>query len=451
LWLACLVIILSGMLARARAQFPLDEDVLDEKRKRSHLINENLFGLPAGSAEELFLQRLKTIHTKEIGEGLGKQLGRAKLDYLRASQDRVAEFLKEFKFESLPKDLQKKFAGREADLEKLIQSMDVQQFLKYAEEAQGIQSSPEGGSVQPGATTPAAQPAPAGEPARTPSEGESRPPEGAAAEANPSDQPANSVLGRWLLKAANRFKNLDPALRDSPALRRIVRELSGKIDGTDERWKKLDEGANAVAEKWARVGRTFPLDRLLSEGGLSWPRGLTGESLPTWRWPETQPRLPATGLPGSGLPDMSGSDAWRAFWVLVLLTAISLILWKTVRHAPAHGTGGGDAWKLGPWPITPTAVQTRAELIQAFEYLSVLRLGPAARNWHHWTIASGLASGSASASRWSNPSAERRRAAEQLALLYERARYAPPAESLPEAALATARRDLCLLGGVPLS
>ena len=40
-------------------------------------------------------------------------------------------------------------------------------------------------------------------------------------------------------------------------------------------------------------------------------------------------------------------------------------------------------------------------------------------------------------------------AAEQLASLYERARYAPPGEPLPEAALATARRDLCLLAGVP--
>jgi len=118
------------------------------------------------------------------------------------------------------------------------------------------------------------------------------------------------------------------------------------------------------------------------------------------------------------------------------------------------GIGGTATWKLGPWPIHPTAVQTREELIRAFEYLSVLLLGPAARHWHHLAIAASLGRSSGatvSARRWGDGSAERRQAAQQLATLYERARYAPPAEPLPEAALATARRDLCLLAGVHLS
>src|SRR5207302_10815329 len=143
---------------------------------------------------------------------------------------------------------------------------------------------------------------------------------------------------------------------------------------------------------------------------------------------------------------------WRALWMLVILTALGFVLWKTLRTAPAHGVAGGDAWRLGPWPVQPTAVQTREELIQAFEYLSILRLGPVARHWHHWTISSGLSQSAGDAipvRGQGNFSAERRQAAEQLALLYERARYAPPAESLPEAALATARRNLCLLAGVP--
>src|SRR5437879_13906041 len=87
-WLACLVSILAGMLARASAQtFLLDDDALDEKLSRSHLIDANRFGLPPGSAEDLFLQRLKTIHTREIGEGLGKQLRREQLDQLSQNQD----------------------------------------------------------------------------------------------------------------------------------------------------------------------------------------------------------------------------------------------------------------------------------------------------------------------------------------------------------------------------
>jgi hypothetical protein len=451
-----LLIILAGMLTHTPAHAVLEDDRLDEKVNRSHLIDDDRFGLPTGSAEELFLERLKTIHTKEIGEGVGKQLKREDLDLFRQNQSAVEEFLKKFKFSDYP-DLQKKFAGREKELEKFIQSMDVQQFLKYAQEAQGIHSGLEAGSVQPGATTPTPATPPTEEPPQpsgSPSESESKSQEGTASEAGSGDQPANSVLGRWLLKAADRFKDLDPELRNSPALRKIVRELSGKLDGTDERWKQLDEGANALAKKWTSLGETLPLDRLLPERGFSWPRGLTGESWPKWRSPESEPQPGGSShLPRPGMPDLTGADGWRALWMLVILTALGLILWKTVRRAPAPGAGEAAVWQLGPWPVDPTAVQTRAELIQAFEYLSVLRLGRVARHWHHWTIASGLGQSpgdAVSAIRRGNPPDQRRRAAEQLALLYERARYAPPAESLPEAALATARRDLCLLAGVPL-
>ena len=41
-----------------------------------------------------------------------------------------------------------------------------------------------------------------------------------------------------------------------------------------------------------------------------------------------------------------------------------------------------------------------------------------------------------------------RLAADELASFYERARYAPATDSLPEEALASARRSLCLLAGV---
>src|SRR6266704_1695776 len=156
--------------------------------------------------------------------------------------------------------------------------MNVDDFLKYAREAKGLSPLPKEGTAQP-ATDPATTSPPTAterEPASgSPSESDSKSQEGTASEAGSGDQPANSVLGRWLLKAADHFKDLDPALRNSPALRKIVRELSGKLDGKDERWKQLDAGANAIANKWARLSETLPLDRVLPEHGFSWPRGLT--------------------------------------------------------------------------------------------------------------------------------------------------------------------------------
>jgi hypothetical protein len=82
-------------------------------------------------------------------------------------------------------------------------------------------------------------------------------------------------------------------------------------------------------------------------------------------------------------------------------------------------------------------VRTRDELVRAFEYLALLRLGPAARHRNHREIAADLGAGG-----------PRSAAAERLAGLYEQARYAPPDEVLPDADLAAARADLCLLAGV---
>jgi hypothetical protein len=92
--------------------------------------------------------------------------------------------------------------------------------------------------------------------------------------------------------------------------------------------------------------------------------------------------------------------------------------------------------------VDPAQVATRQDLIRAFEYLSLLRLGPAARSWNHRAIAARLSA------EPSDAAAERRCAAAHLAGLYERARYAPPGDPLPDGEVRDARRDLCLLAGV---
>jgi hypothetical protein len=122
---------------------------------------------------------------------------------------------------------------------------------------------------------------------------------------------------------------------------------------------------------------------------------------------------------------------------------IGVIAWKffTVQRQAATATTG-TGWRLGPWPVNPNEVTTRQDLIRAFEHLSLLLLGPAARVWNHRQIATRLGA------REDEAAAERRRAASHLAVLYEQARYAPPSDPLPEGELAGARRDLCLLAGV---
>src|SRR5262249_61802198 len=98
-----------------------------------------------------------------------------------------------------------------------------------------------------------------------------------------------------------------------------------------------------------------------------------------------------------------------------------------------------SGWRLGPWPVNPARISTRAELIAAFDYLALLCLGRQARTWNHSAIGHSLAS--------TKP--EHHPAARELASLYEGARYAPEGDAPSDHALARARRDLCILAGVP--
>jgi hypothetical protein len=483
-----------GMPVRVCAQAvrlePNRPDTLNEKIQRSHLLDEK-FDLRGVDPEQLFQHELNKIHAREILDSYKKDTGNGvkKLDALiQQGPDFVQRFLKEFRFEDLSPELQKRFEGREGELEQLIHSLKLEDLQKYARMAQGMASSPAPGSPPVG--TPTGDRPPASEPDAKPGHDEKAAEPEASGPSFPGTDgeapKANSVLGRWLLQAADRFKELDPSLRNSRTLHQFIDELSRKVEGSDERWKALDREANAIAEKWAHLGQALPLDRLWPKNGFSWSRNLLPQSLPNWKLPEFRrrpERRAAFSMPQGGLPALSQETGWGALGTLALIAGLGLVLWKLWSRSAADRRAGAGGWKLGPWPVRPTAVRTREELIRAFEYLSVLRLGPAARHWHHWAIASALGrtpapyplprgggesypfsplsrggegrvrgGGDAAPTRWRREdSAVQRRSAEQLALLYERARYAPPEEPLPEAALAAARRDLCLLAGVPVS
>src|SRR5439155_26690148 len=119
--------------------------------------------------------------------------------------------------------------------------------------------------------------------------------------------------------------------------------------------------------------------------------------------------------------------------------AEGLCAWKLLGgYGPGIRRQARRDWKLGPWPVAPGAVGTRQDVVRAFEYLSLLKLGPVAQSRNHLDLAVELG----------EPEIEHRNAAERLAALYEKARYTPADEALSADALATARRELCYLAGV---
>jgi hypothetical protein len=118
----------------------------------------------------------------------------------------------------------------------------------------------------------------------------------------------------------------------------------------------------------------------------------------------------------------------------VLGVAVAMAVRAASRQAARNPR---KAWSAGPWPVDPSRVSTREDLIRAFEHLAVLCLGLPARTLNHLDLASRLGQ---TADGRSGPAA-------RLARLYERARYAPPDEPLPADELASARGDLSTLAG----
>lgn len=128
-------------------------------------------------------------------------------------------------------------------------------------------------------------------------------------------------------------------------------------------------------------------------------------------------------------------------WVLAFAALIigGLLLWKFLYFRdPKAARSAFELSGLGQWPVDPRSISTRDDLVKAFEYLSVMICGPAARMWTHSTIATALADLATSHSE----------AAMILARLYELARYAPLDEPLTRDEIEEARRLVCRLAGV---
>jgi hypothetical protein len=249
-------------------------------------------------------------------------------------------------------------------------------------------------------------------------------------------------------------------LSGSPAMRKAMRDLGRRIGPDDPRWGKLSTAVDTLSERFRQSGLKSEWERLLGAEGVT---GMLNSI------PESLPQFGPGGGEGSGTSiDKSGGPfAGSAVPVLALAgfaCLAALFAWWLGRERGLVGGRRQPEWVLGPWPVNPDQVASRTDFVQAFEYLSLLQLGPEARSWNHRTIQTRLANPNAAAKATLLPEPKRRRTITEtgqvfddplrplvvgeLASLYEQARYAPPADILSDEALRTARRDLCLLAGV---
>lgn len=240
-----------------------------------------------------------------------------------------------------------------------------------------------------------------------------------------------------LAKAAEKIvrgaeeSDLGDWLRDSPAWQRAVQDLQESLlrPTGDSGWDMTT---------WAEKLRPDKLDWPAGESVLERLRNLPRPNVDLSGWRPSTPNLSAPSVPSLPRGELPSLSWGSALVLLVLLLALALAGWQVLRWSRRRPARRRLTVGLGPWPVRPEEVATRAELVRAFDYLALLLLGLPARSWHHLTVAS----------RWCEQDAARRADAEALALLYERARYTDGPE-----ALTTDERDcaraalLALLGG----
>jgi hypothetical protein len=231
-------------------------------------------------------------------------------------------------------------------------------------------------------------------------------------------QAENSKLGDWL--------------RDSPAWRRAFADLRTSVNRPEGFGLKLgswhDQLRLPEGKLWklgeGTLGRIQSLPRPNLQRFTPSLPGIGNISTPNVPAPE----LPTFGPPwGGSLPAVGSLAIWILLLVLLLLAAWQLMRWR-------RGSAGlaNDRVRLGSWPVRPESVATRSELVQAFNYLALLTLGPQVQSWNHHAIERS----------WREKAPACAQMGSALALLYEQARYTEGVEALTDSQRDQARASL---------
>lgn len=247
-------------------------------------------------------------------------------------------------------------------------------------------------------------------------------------------------------------KNVGP-IDESPAVRRAIIDL---ISDPETMEALTDAKGNSIFDMFRDGGADGDgLNNLFGGGdgkGWEWPKldfklnwgnGDRNIDIPD-RAPRTRPDTSMPNRPGgSSMGGMGSFDlgGMRVPWLLALLflaAILAAVLWWKWAVLFPPGARGALAGGVGPWPVDPAAINTREDIVKAFEYLSVLICGPGAKTWTHSTIADELTAVAATNGE----------TAMKLARLYELARYSPLDEPLTRAEIIEARRLACDLAGV---
>ena len=208
--------------------------------------------------------------------------------------------------------------------------------------------------------------------------------------------------------------------------------------------KDIDRSPEGEALRDAAMRELAQSDAGRSSGFVDFFKGVIDSDEAAWLAHNLKPpAMPNVGWSASPIvsaaPSVGDPDGMLdgMIWVAVLML-IGAAGWMAYAAAQGQAAAARSKdWAPGPWPVLPSQVSTRQDLIRAFEHLAYLCLGRTARTLNHLDVAS----------RLGRSGEDRAAAAGRLAHLYEQARYAPPDEPLPADELKAAHGDLTALAG----
>jgi hypothetical protein len=247
---------------------------------------------------------------------------------------------------------------------------------------------------------------------------------------------SRGVVAEWLLKQ----------LEKSPQLQEFAQDFRRDFQNRDQ--MPLGSWGDSWGDNLAQMIRPIlPNSEIWIEKVLPHIRDIPLPSFGRMKLPEfnvTPPALPSLEMPVLGVPAVSSPNTGMGLLLVPVLVIFAVVVWKVMQKIDWHKSGRGTLLRphnlesrLAPWSISRNALQTKEDLVRAFEYLSLMKLGPEARSWNHREIARELGGNQE----------DRRRAAGHLAGLYEQARYAPDIGSMPPDAMQIARHELSFLAG----
>ena len=230
----------------------------------------------------------------------------------------------------------------------------------------------------------------------------------------PGQTRGESPLSQWTQRLAKSLTAKDGVLRNSPSVQRAFEDfaLSSAAGGGFSA-----DSADAGDSLPGMLKRFMP-ENWLSESATESFGGLGSAILPELNRLDFRFTPPSLGSGGVGpadvrVGDMPGAEA-TLLWFLAAFV-VALAAWSVYQRTVPRSSNTVDRPEtLGPWPIAPESVGSPTDLIHAFEYLSLLKLGTKSRAWNHRTIARELGGKEASSQHMAG----------HLALLYEQARYA---------------------------